>query len=106
MWCETVTRRCRQTGNIGREMKIKYLKLKNWLLVSAMSLFGLSACNCHKEAAKADEGDKKIERKRLEDRIVPMYGVQTRDYRVETLDDGSKAQTDPCLLYTSDAADE
>ena len=24
-----------------------------------------------------------------------MYGVQTRDYRVETLDNGSKAQTDP-----------
>ena len=76
-------------------MKIKYLKLKNWLLVSVMSLFGLSACNCHKEAAKADDGNKGLERNRLDDRVVPMYGVQTRDYRVETLDNGSKAQTDP-----------
>ncbi|MBO7489457.1 MAG: radical SAM-associated putative lipoprotein [Bacteroidales bacterium] len=75
-------------------MKIKYLKLKNWLLVSAMSLFGLSACHCHKDVAKQEENNKP-EKPRFEDRVVPMYGVQVRDYRVEALDDGSKPQVDP-----------
>ena len=66
-------------------MKIKYLKLKNWLLVSAMSLFGLSACHCHKEAVKSEE-DNKPAKPRVEDRIVPMYGVPARDFRVESID--------------------
>ena len=33
-------------------MKIKYLKFKNWLLMSVMGLFGLTACHSSKEAAQ------------------------------------------------------
>ncbi len=76
-------------------MKIKYLKLKNWLLVSAMSLFGLSACNCHKEAAKAVDNDNNRERSGVDNRAVPMYGVPASNYRVEALEGDSKPQSDP-----------
>lgn len=75
-------------------MKIKFLKLKNWLLVSAMSLFGLSACHCHKEVVKPDDNNKP-NKSHLEDRIVPMYGVQTRDFSVEAIDPTPKDQPKP-----------
>ena len=66
-------------------MKIKYPKLKNWLLVSVMSIFGLSACHCHKEAVTKEE-KAKPEKIRPENRVVPMYGVQPREFKVETTD--------------------
>lgn len=75
-------------------MRIKYLKLKNWLLVSVMSLFGLSACHCHKEAVKLEE-DNKPERPRIEDRVVPMYGVPSREFRAETTDSVPKVLSNP-----------
>ena len=59
-------------------MKIKYLKLKNWLLVSVMSLFGLSACNCNKQVA-SDNGEKR-KTERPDNQIRPMYGVPVRTY--------------------------
>ena len=60
-------------------MKIKYLKLKNWLLVSVMSLFGLSACKCHKQVVSDNPKDGNIE---APDTVMrPMYGVPATDYR-------------------------
>lgn len=85
-------------------MKIRYLKLKNWLLMTAMSLFGLTACHSAKDAAKApaaesqevtikggscDEAAKKnpvadegkvVERPRPRGEAALMYGVPTMDY--------------------------
>lgn len=79
-------------------MKIKYLKLKNWLLVSAMSLFGLSACHCHKEAAKKekamDDDNKTESHIRPGDRAVPMYGVQPREY-IEVVYDSAQPRVVP-----------
>ena len=66
-------------------MKIKYLKLKNWLLVSVMSLFGLSACNCHKQvAAPADNKDNTEHPGDMDNLARPMYGVPATDYRQQT----------------------
>lgn len=63
-------------------MKIKYLKLKNWLLVSVMSFFGLSACNCHKQvAAPVDNKDNTEHPGDLDNLARPMYGVPATDYR-------------------------
>lgn len=60
-------------------MKIKYLKLKNWLLISAMSLFGLSACKCNKQVVSDSTKDGNIE---APDNVMrPMYGVPATDYR-------------------------
>jgi putative lipoprotein (rSAM/lipoprotein system) len=65
-------------------MKIKYLKLKNWLLVSVMSLFGLSACHCNKQVSTSDDGNKHMEgRDSRENLVKPMYGVPTTDYRLQ-----------------------
>lgn len=77
-------------------MKIKFLKLKNWLLVSVMSMFGLSACHCNKEVAKPDNDGGKIENPRRNDggKVVPMYGVPARDYRVEVQADSTSAKSD------------
>lgn len=65
-------------------MKVKYLKLKNWLLVTVMGAFGLSACHCHKEAAKtADESEQPAQpavRDRGEIRL--MYGVPTMNFMI------------------------
>ena len=65
-------------------MKIRYLKLKNWLLLSAMSLLGLSACHSHKDAAKS-EVNKDKETPGFDSRqVIAMYGVPARDMRTET----------------------
>ncbi len=62
-------------------MKIKFLKLKNWLLVTVMGAMGLSACHCHKKAAKTEiEADTIEVRDRGEVRL--MYGVPTMNYQI------------------------
>ena len=66
-------------------MKIRYLKLKNWLLASIMGLFGLSACHSQKNAAKGQVIDKEKVTPIEEHRMVPMYGVPVRD-RVRVAD--------------------
>ena len=59
-------------------MKIKYLKLKNWLMVTAMGLLGLSACRSGKDIAK--DGDKDKDRKGYDTQVpVLMYGVPTTE---------------------------
>lgn len=62
-------------------MKIKYLKLKNWLLVSVMGAFGLSSCHCHKEVA-VTEPTEPTESHEVNPReeIRLMYGVPTMNY--------------------------
>ena len=62
-------------------MKIKYLKLKNWLLVTVMGALGLTACHCHKKAARTEvEADTVAVRDRGEIRL--MYGVPTMNYEI------------------------
>ena len=74
-------------------MKIKYLKLKNWLLLSVMSLFGLTACHCHKDAAKTPDPGKEKEKSGYDERqAIAMYGVPARDLKVEADDINEKPQ--------------
>lgn len=61
-------------------MKVKYLKLKNWLLVTVMSAFGLSSCHCHKETAKSEEAESPVVKPREEMRL--MYGVPTMNFMI------------------------
>lgn len=61
-------------------MKIKYLRLKNWLLVTVMGMFGLSSCHCHKEAAKTEEPKAPAMQPREEIRL--MYGVPTMNFMI------------------------
>ena len=65
-------------------MKIRYLKLKNWLMLSVMGLLGLSACSSNKGIAKS-EGDKPKEPTGVDQpAAVPMYGVPPRT--LQTID--------------------
>lgn len=61
-------------------MKIKFLKLKSWLLVSAMGLLGLSSCHCNKQLATPKEEADQPPVPREELRL--MYGVPTMDFHV------------------------
>ena len=62
-------------------MKIKILKLKNWLLLSVMGALGLSGCNCHKKTAQTEVETDTIEvRDRGEVRL--MYGVPTMNFQL------------------------
>ena len=36
-------------------MKIKFLKLKSWLLAGVMGALGLSSCHCNKQLAEPEE---------------------------------------------------
>ena len=61
-------------------MKIKFLKLKNWLIVSLMSALGLSSCHSHKQLAQPEEEQAPRPQPREEIRL--MYGVPTMGYRI------------------------
>ena len=61
-------------------MKVKYLKLKNWLLVTVMGALGLSACHCGKKVAEPKEEETPAVRPREEMRL--MYGVPTMDFHI------------------------
>lgn len=64
-------------------MKIRFLKLKDWLLMTAMGLFGLTACHTPKEAAQqtpAPDGDDAIEQPKPRGEMALMYGVPTMDF--------------------------
>ena len=70
-----------------RKMKIKYLKLKNWLLVTLMGALGLSACHTSKSTAKSEktdepqiEEDVTLEASNRRGEMALMYGVPTMDY--------------------------
>lgn len=61
-------------------MKMHYLKLKNWLLVTVMGAFGLSSCHCHKEVAQPQEEEVPAVKPRNEMRL--MYGVPTMNFMI------------------------
>ena len=61
-------------------MKVRYLKLKNWLLVTLMGVLGFSSCRSHKQAVEAVSAEEKEVEERAEMRL--MYGVPTMDYRI------------------------
>ncbi|MCR5444381.1 MAG: radical SAM-associated putative lipoprotein [Bacteroidales bacterium] len=62
-------------------MKVRYLKLKNWLLVSLMGALGLSGCHCHKKVADPEIDVEPIE-KRDRGEVLLMYGVPTMNYQI------------------------
>ena len=73
-------------------MKVKFLKLKNWLLVTLMGAMGFSSCHCHKQLAVSEpEPDSlpipeqpQVPDDRPEDRseIRLMYGVPTMNFMI------------------------
>lgn len=82
-------------------MKIKYLKLRNWLLVSLMGVLGFTACKSSKQATtetRNQEQTEQLEPKKMEKKdgakikeepvksdrgqAALMYGVPTMSFRV------------------------
>lgn len=62
-------------------MKIKFLKLKNWLLITVMGALGMSGCHCHKKIAEPEvEPEAPVVRDRGEMKL--MYGVPTMNYMI------------------------
>ncbi|MBQ8704634.1 MAG: radical SAM-associated putative lipoprotein [Bacteroidales bacterium] len=64
-------------------MKIKYLKLKNWLLITVMGALGFSSCHSSKKMSAPEEPQDTVPvsvRDRGEMRL--MYGVPTMDYQI------------------------
>lgn len=76
-------------------MKVRFLKLKNWLLVSLMGALGLGACHSSKNTTKALEGnvndpieqptDEREQPAIQQPRPGPalMYGVPTIEYQIK-----------------------
>lgn len=60
-------------------MKIKYLKLKNWFLVTVMSAMGLSSCHSNKELANPQPDNPPV---RDQEPIRLMYGVPSMNYMI------------------------
>ena len=66
-------------------MKVKYLKLKNWLLVSVMGALGFTSCHSQKKLAepKVEEEPAPVEeRERDRGEMRLMYGVPTMNYMI------------------------
>lgn len=61
-------------------MKIKFLKLKDWLILSLMGLMGFSSCHSSKQLAVPEPEPKPTPKPREEIRL--MYGVPTMDYHI------------------------
>lgn len=62
-------------------MKIRFLKLRNWLLVTLMGALGLGGCKCHKKMAEPEvEPETPAVQDRGEMRL--MYGVPTMNYMI------------------------
>jgi len=62
-------------------MKIRFLKLKNWLLVTLMGVLGFFGCKSVKEPAIEPEREKPPT-PRMRNDIRVMYGVPTMNYMV------------------------
>ena len=76
---------CRYKDDIEKQsMKIKYLKIKNWLVVTLMGAFGLSSCHCQKEVTKQQQPTRDNEPPAVQDReeMRLMYGVPTMNFMV------------------------
>ena len=61
-------------------MKIKFLKLKDWLILSLMGLLGFSSCHSTKELTAPEPESKPTPKPREEIRL--MYGVPTMDFHI------------------------
>lgn len=63
-------------------MKIHYIKLKNWLLMTVMGILGLTGCNSHKAVTEepAAKGDAPVVQPKPRGGAVVMYGVPTMDF--------------------------
>ena len=66
-------------------MKVRYLKIRNWLILGLMSLCGLVAC-------KKEPLEPKPERDYGE--IVPCYGVYTCAKRIMPVFEGAQSGVD------------
>ena len=68
-------------------MKIRFLKLKDWLLMSVMGMMGLTGCHTAKEASAqqppAKEGDEEVEQPTPRSDRALMYGVPMMDFVVK-----------------------
>lgn len=65
-------------------MKIKYLQLKNWLLLSVMGLLGLAACHSQKNLSKDGGKSKDSDDVDITEPLL-MYGAPTSDLKADTL---------------------
>ena len=60
-------------------MKVRYLKLKNWIILSLMGALGITACHSTKEVANDNDEPKSQVSPR--DEVILMYGVPAVNYR-------------------------
>ena len=101
---------CNFATKLQRTMKVKYLKLKSWLLVTLMGAMGLTGCHTQKKIAKTpaeiDTEDpemieqrrqrEEIERKQRErEEMRVMYGVPTMNYMIRGEVRGDNGQPVP-----------
>ena len=71
-------------------MKVKFLKLKSWLLVTLMGVLGFSSCRSHKAIVNPVEepeptplsGELPQPKPQPRDEIRLMYGVPTMDFQI------------------------
>ena len=64
-------------------MKIRVLKLKNWLLLSLLSLLGFSGCRSTKDVRVENDAEPMLPKQPvMRSEIVLMYGVPTANYHV------------------------
>jgi len=63
-------------------MKIKYLKLKSWLLVTVMSALGMSSCHSHKQLAAPNSNPEDQPEVKEREEIRLMYGVPTMNFHI------------------------
>ena len=65
-------------------MKIRILKLKNWLLMTLVGALGLSACHSTKDVATPQPADEpQVDTPKPRDPVVVMYGVPTMNFVVK-----------------------
>ena len=60
-------------------MKIKYLKIKNWFLVTLMGAMGFSSCHCSKELAEPQPENPPVQD---HGQIRLMYGVPSMNFMI------------------------
>lgn len=68
-------------------MKIRFLKMKDWLLMTAMGMLGLTSCHCGKEVAQEPQQPAKPDKEPVEafdpGKMAVMYGVPQMDFQVK-----------------------
>ena len=67
-------------------MKIRFLKLKNWLIISFMGLLGLTACHSQKKVVDSSTDEPPSRGDRGRDVVSPMYGVPVTEMRQDPPD--------------------